>query len=310
MVFSFFVVTVISVRRADLSLIGVAAVWGSSYLVVKHSTAGADASVVLFWRYALAAIACVLLVVASGTRTTRHEWRAGIPLGLAQAAMLVLETYGVRHTSASNAGVLISVTIILTLLLDAWSRGVGVPRQLLAAASVCVLGVAVIAARGGLAAPRSGDLLVLGAAVVRAGHVVLIGRISREVPLRPLHLTATQTMVGTAVIAPFALTHPTPALADSPWWGQMVYLALGCGVFAFLTQAWAVHRSSPTRAGLLLGTEPVWAVVIAVSIGGEALSSAAVIGAALVVGGCWWGQRVEVRQRIPHIRERAMKVNA
>ena len=35
-------------------------------------------------------------------------------------------------------------------------------------------------------------------------------------------------------------------------------------VFAFLAQTWAVQNSSASRASLLLGTEPVWAVAVGI----------------------------------------------
>ncbi|MFJ4848647.1 MULTISPECIES: DMT family transporter [unclassified Streptomyces] len=52
-----------------------------------------------------------------------------------------------------------------------------------------------------------------------------------------------------------------------------LHLALMCGVFAFLAQTWAVQRTSANRASLLLGTEPVRAVVFRTALGGERLSA-------------------------------------
>ena len=77
----------------------------------------------------------------------------------------------------------------------------------------------------------------------------------------------------------------------------MLYLALGCSVFAFLVQLWAIRRTSAARASLLLGTEPVWAVLIGVGIAGEHLTAIAVAGITLVLAGTYYGQRVEADHR-------------
>jgi drug/metabolite transporter (DMT)-like permease len=77
----------------------------------------------------------------------------------------------------------------------------------------------------------------------------------------------------------------------------MAYLALFCSVFAFVAQTWAVRRTSASRASLLLGTEPVWAVAAGVALGGEHLAAPAIAGAALMLGGTYWGQAIERAHR-------------
>lgn len=104
-------------RRTDAVLLLVAIVWGSSYLSAQTATSALPVLLVLFARYALSALACLGVVAVPGRgprRWTREELRAGVPLGLTQAAVLVVETYGVAHTSAANAGLIISLTIVLT----------------------------------------------------------------------------------------------------------------------------------------------------------------------------------------------------
>lgn len=104
------------VRRTDAVLLLVAIVWGSSYLSAQTATAALPVLLVLFARYFLSAFACLGLVLSrrGSRRWTRDELRAGVPLGLTQAAVLVVETYGVAHTTAANAGLIISLTIVLT----------------------------------------------------------------------------------------------------------------------------------------------------------------------------------------------------
>ncbi|MGW0913642.1 DMT family transporter [Streptomyces sp. NPDC002784] len=291
------------VRRTDAVLLLVAIVWGSSYLSAQTATAALPVLLVLFARYALSALACLGVVLSRRgvRRWTRDELRAGVPLGLTQAAVLIVETYGVAHTTAANAGLIISLTIVLTPLLDRAGRSGGMPAAFYAATGVCVLAVALLMSGNGFHAPRLGDLLMLGAALIRAGHVVLVGRLTVGRAIRPLQLTTVQTLVGTVLFLPALAGSglPTLARADAATWTQLVYLALFCSVFAFLAQTWAVQRTSASRASLLLGTEPLWAVAVGIALGGEHLTALTGLGAALMLTGTYWGQAVERAHRPP-----------
>lgn len=288
-------------RRTDAVLLLVAIVWGSSYLSAQTATSALPVLLVLFARYALSALACLGVVAARGRgprRWTREELRAGVPLGLTQAAVLVVETYGVAHTSAANAGLIISLTIVLTPLLDRTGHRGGLPPAFYAAAGVSVLAVGLLMAGNGFHAPRLGDLLMLAAAVVRAGHMALVGRLTAGRAIRPLHLTTVQTLVGTALfLAPAARELPTLAHAGPAIWAQLLYLALFCSVFAFLAQTWAVQRTSASRASLLLGTEPIWAAAVGVALGGEHFTVLTGLGALMMLTGTYWGQSVERAHR-------------
>lgn len=287
-------------RRTDAVLLLVALVWGSSYLSAQTAASALPVLLVLFARYALAALPCLGLVAARGGLRgwTRDEVRVGLPLGVTQAAVLIVETYGVAHTTAANAGLIISLTIVLTPLLDRAGRRSGPPPAFFAAAGVCVLAVGLLMSGNGFHAPRLGDLLMLAAACVRAVHVALVGRLTAGRAIRPLHLTTVQTLVGTALfLVPAARDLPALARADAATWTQLVYLALFCSVFAFLVQTWAVQRTSASRASLLLGTEPVWAAAVGIALGGEHLTPLTALGAALMVTGTYWGQAVERAHR-------------
>ncbi|MEK2476812.1 DMT family transporter [Streptomyces noursei] len=286
-------------RRTDAVLLLVALVWGSSYLAAKTATVALPVLAVLFARYAISALACGALVASrrQGRRWTRAEVRVGSLLGVTQATVLVLETYGVAHTSAANAGLIISLTIVLTPLLDrTGSRRL--PRTFFLAAGLCVVAVGLLTSSTGLHAPRLGDVLMLAAAVVRAGHVALVGRLTVGRPMDPLHLTTVQTIMGSSLFLPLAFTHLTDLVHSSATtWAQLIYLALFCSVFAFLAQTWAVQGTSASRASLLLGTEPIWAVAIGISVGGERLTLWAALGAVLMIAGTYWGQAIERTHR-------------
>jgi len=284
-------------------LLGVAVVWGSSYLAAKVVAADVGVLPTLALRYGGSALALGAMVAVAAVRGRRPvgaaELRLGLLLGLSQAAVLALETFGVAGTSATNAGLLIATTILLTSVVDGVASRRFLPPAFFGACLVALVGVALLVSGGGFRTPTRGDLLVLAAAVVRAGHVTALGRLTRARPVDLVGLTFVQATVGTVL---FAVADPTGVLrtvatAGPAQWAGIAHLALACSVFAFRAQTWAVRRTSASRASLLLGTEPLWAVVVGVALAGEVLGVAGAAGAALLLLGTTAGQRVEADAR-------------
>ena len=80
-------------------------------------------------------------------------------------------------------------------------------------------------------------------------------------------------------------------------WAGTLFLALFCSVFAFVAQLWAIRQTSASRSTLLLATEPIWAVFIAVWFGGETLALVGILGAVVIIVSTYIGQGIESRHR-------------
>ncbi|WP_404954670.1 DMT family transporter [Streptomyces sp. 147326] len=285
-------------RLADLPVLAVAVVWGGSYLAAKGITTSHTVIAVLVLRFALV---LPVLAVAGWSRLralSAVQLRSAGLLGLVLGGIFLLETYGVVHTSATNAGLIISLTMIFTPLAEAAVRRQAPSAGFLGAAAVSVAGVVLLTQGAGFTAPGLGDLLILGAALARTLHVLLMARIEAVQDADALSLTTVQ--LGGAVLV-FALLAAVPGTGASPWaaaadfgaaeWAGLAFLSVFCTLFAFFVQMWAVRRTSPSRVSLLLGTEPLWAAVAGIAIGGEHLGPFGYAGAALVLAGTAWGRR-------------------
>lgn len=287
--------------RVDAVLLLVAMVWGGSYLGAKVLTEQASVTAVLALRFLVAALALLLIwsVRRREGRPSRDELVVGVILGVTQAAILWLETLGVAFTSATNAGLIISLTIILTPLLESVAARTWLPRPFFIAAVMAVVGVTLLVSGNGFRAPNVGDLLILGAALVRSLHVTMVGRLTRGRSYSTITLTLIQAVVGAVVFCAAdgpGVLQAVVGFGPAAWLG-VLYLGLACSVFAFLAQMWAIRRTSAARASLLMGTEPVWAVLVGVTLGSETLGLMGALGAALIVAGTYWGQRTEAGHR-------------
>lgn len=283
---------------ADLPVLLVAVVWGGSYLAAKGITTTHTVIAVLVLRFALV---LPVLVVAGWSRLralTPARLRGAGALGLVLGGIFLLETYGVVHTSATNAGLIISLTMIFTPLAEAAVRRRAPSATFLGAATLSVGGVVLLTQGAGFTTPSAGDLLILGAALARTVHVLLMARIKAVQEADSLSLTTVQ--LGSAV-AVFAVLAALPGTGASPWaaaagfgpaqWAGLAFLSVFCTLFAFFVQMWAVRRTSPSRVSLLLGTEPLWAAAAGIAIGGEQVGPAGLAGVVLVLAGTAWGRR-------------------
>ena len=286
----------------DLLLLLVAIIWGSSYLAAKNLTGTVGVSVILSLRFLITTLAlAVIWLIWHRRRTTRREVAVGVVLGFTLAAVLLLETHGIAGTSATNAGLIISLVVVFTPLTESIAFRVKVPRAVFAAGIVAVVGVGLLVSGNGFAAPGPGDMLILAAAVVRAVHVTAVSALNRGRGFSALNLTLAQSAVCAAVytLADYRGVFQAVQGFELREWSGVLYLGLACSVFAFLVQTWAIQQTSGSRASLLMGTEPIWAVLIGLTIGRETLGAPGVIGAALIILGTYIGLRAEARHRIP-----------
>jgi hypothetical protein len=100
---------------------------------------------------------------------------------------------------------------------------------------------------------------VLGAAVVRAMHVVSMQKLTGGQTVDSLHVTAVQlgtcALLFTAGSLVYGESIPRYLSRLDPWRETMfLYLVLVCTVFAFFVQIWAVRRTSPSRVSPQPGT--------------------------------------------------------
>ena len=275
---------------ADAAVLGVAIVWGASYPVAKAALAFVPVLLLIAIRFGVSTVTMGIVARREILVARPDDLLRGAALGLILALIFLAETFGVASTTASNAAFIISLCTLLTPLLDhALARSLP-PAGIVAGACLSCAGVAVLS--GGLSSLGSGDALMLVAAALRACMVVATQRVMARRKLSSAALTSVQSAVVAAVAITIMLAtdHAVPVVpARLDFWLAVAFLSLFCTVGAFYIQNAAVRRTSPTRVGFLMGTEPVFASLIAVTLFGEALRGATILGGLLVLAGTGLG---------------------
>jgi drug/metabolite transporter (DMT)-like permease len=276
---------------ADLAVLGVAVVWGASYPVAKGALEYMPVLVLLFYRFTLTALLMSAVAFRDLRAACSADLRAGALLGGILSAIFLAETWGVSMTTATNTALIISLCTILTPFLEFGLQRRLPPAGIMCGGVVAVIGVIVLS--GGMGALGFGDLLVLCAAGLRAVMVVSTKRLMEGSRLSSAALTAVQAATVAGVILTLLLAQSGPqgllVSADINGWASVAFLSLFCTVGAFYVQNMAVRRTSPTRVGFLMGTEPLFGFALAWALLSEPATPAALCGAGLIVAGTFLG---------------------
>jgi drug/metabolite transporter (DMT)-like permease len=212
---------------------------------------------------------------------------------------MTFETNAIALTSATNSGLIISLSIIFTPIIEGAVNKFWLPRNFFVAAGGAIMGVGFLVGGGGFQEPNLGDFLMLIAAVLRAGYQVAQGKLTFGRKVDNLNMTVFQTLSAGLIflVVDPAGTVSAAAAYGAKEWALMAFLILFCTIYGFFAMTWGIRKTSASRIALLQGTEPVWAVVIAVIIGGESMGPLGLLGAVLIIGSCYWGLGLEQRAR-------------
>jgi drug/metabolite transporter (DMT)-like permease len=265
-----------------LALIGVAAVWGATFVVVKDAVARYPLYAFLGLRFAIAVVAFVAIVPSSVRMLRLPVLRIGVLAGVFLTAGYIFQTWGLQDTSASKAAFITGMFVVITpalqaLLLRRPPRVFTVAGVVLAVAGLWLL------SGGDAAGWNVGDTRVLLCAFAYSGHLIVLGSLGRAHDVRPLTLVQLATVAlacGAVSLATEPIALPGEA---SVWWALGITGVFGSAA-AFAIQTYAQRFLSPSKTALILISEPAFGGLFG-WWAGERLGIGGVAGSALILGG-------------------------
>jgi len=285
---------------AALLLLAVTAVWGSTFAMTKDVVEEVPVMDFLAVRFLLAAVVVAALFPRSLRGLSAVTLRRGVVLGLLYGVAQVAQTVGLQHTAASVSGFVTGMYVVCTPLLAAVLLREHLSAATWAAVPLATAGLAVLSLRG--VALGFGEAVTLVAAVVYALHIVALGAWST--PEEAIRVSVVQLVViallGFVVGAPGGVTLPQ----STGVWLQVVYMAVFAAGLALAAQTWAQAHLPPTRAAIIMCTEPVFAAFFAIVIGGESMTSRLLVGGGIVLAAMLLaevGPRRHVESEVPHL---------
>jgi len=255
------------------------AAWGSSFFLTKDLLTTVPAADFLAVRFTLAAAVMTAVLWRHLRALSRRDVLAGVFLGTLYGVAQILQTYGLALTSASRSGFITGMYVILTPIFGALLLRARIGAATWLASVVSLAGLAVLSL--GSVGWGAGESLTFACAVLYAGHILGLGAASRAG--NTLGLSAVQLIVVALACTVAAVPTGIVLPATPGGWTSLLYLSLVCGAAAMWAQTWGQAHLSPTRAAIVMTTEPVFAAAFAIAFGGESLTWRLALGGALVL---------------------------
>lgn len=268
---------------ADLGLVGVTVIWGSTFIIVKDALGGIGPFEFVFLRFAIGFLALLALFHRRLRAFGPAEWRAGVVIGLFLFLGYAFQTVGLQLTTASKAGFITGLSVLIVPLLALIFLRHGISLGVLVGLALAPIGLWLLSFDG-QASFGTGDLLVLACAVAFAAHITSISAYAPKYD--PLGLSIVQVGV-VALLAGLAaalverpLVVPAPAAMFGAAYTGLLATAVVLGV-----QNSIQRFTTPTHTALIFSLEPVFAAFFAYLVAGETLGPRGLLGGALILAG-------------------------
>jgi drug/metabolite transporter (DMT)-like permease len=277
------------VRRGDVArLVGLAAIWGASFVFIRVVAAPLGP-----WWTATGRVLLAGVVLAGWLALSRQparfaqRWRTYLFVGVVSSAMpFVLYAHAALTLPASYMVVLNAMTPLFAAVLAAAFLGERLTAIKLVGIALGVAGVVLVSGAGTIA--LGGPVVAAIGACVAATLCYAIGGVwmkRHAADLPPSAVAAWSQLLAGLVLLPVALRSPPPGPLTATVLGNLVALALLSSAVAYLLYFRLIRDIGPTRTLTVTFLMPAFGMLFGTLFLGETLHAAMLAGAALILVG-------------------------
>lgn len=270
-------------RKALLLALTIPLAWGTSYTFMAMAMADVQPVTVVALRCGLAFL---LMVFPFAKYLKNMDSRAYIYSAVSGLLLFLVYTglvYGVAATSASVAGFLTSLTVILVPLIHSIVIRKLPPVSIMLGVVIVTIGLYLINGSS-LEGLNLGAAACLGAAFLYAVHILLTARFVQVVNSVTIGIAQMGFAALFATLLAFVVE--TPCLpATTEGWTGILGLAVFCSAYGFVMQAVVQKYISPEVTGFVFSLEPISSAAFAYLLLGENMGVMGYIGAAFIFAG-------------------------
>ncbi len=279
-------------QKANLVLVLLALIWGSMFIITKNILKVMSPFTLAALRFTIAAVILSIifykkLPLLLGRRIGAHC----AVLGILNAAAALLQTAGLRFTSASNSAFITSLSVLLVPFLSAVIAGKRPRRSSAVGVVIAFAGLCLITGGPGTEL-NIGDLLTFFCAVSVAFYIVFVSVFVRDG--EGLLLSVGQQIVSALVCIFVLMFFAEPVFGNAAFHPALIpgllYIGGICTAFNNTVQVFVQKHVSPVSVALILLLEPVFALAFALFVRGpdgtvEVLTLGKAAGSLLIVLG-------------------------
>ena len=294
-----------SPRAAQFALIFITMIWGSTFLAVQYALNFSSPMFFVGCRFAVAALAILLISINSIRGLTLKETLAGSAIGVVIAMGYGTQTIALQTILSSESAFLTALYVPLVPLL-LWLLFRKKPHFMTwIGALFAFLGLVFLTGNGfGAIQLNFGQALTLLGSIAIALEIIFISHFAPKVNTR--RVTVLQLIFASLFCFLMA-----PILGESQLPGFHWHLAgilVGLGIASACIQLvmnWAQEMVDPSQAAIIYAGEPIWASLFG-RMAGERLPALALLGGLMVVLGVIaseWKPKFFRKEKIEELKE-------
>lgn len=277
----------ISKRQAVAELGFAGILWGFGFVATVWALRAFTPVETLVWRFVLATLLGEILYLIFHGRarfTAMQDFKKAFPAGFFLGGMLLLQTIGLKYTTATKSGFITCLYVILVPLFNSLflkSRS-GWLNYFLAMMALVGTFLLMGSHRESL---NVGDLWTLACSVFASFHIIYIGRVSNKIG-EAFRFNNFQSSWALIFLAPLLLTQNSVNVVTSDWraWVGLLSLGLCSSVIAFYLQVRSQKVLTDSTASMLFLLESPIAATFGILLLDERLSTTQALGALVILG--------------------------
>jgi len=272
----------VKIIKADLSLLFIVIIWGTTFPLMKIALKNVNPFHFISFRFI---IAFIILTAILNTRLKNISYRTikiGLFLGLWLFFGFAFQIYGLQFTTASRSGFITGLSVIIVPVLSIFILKDKPSLSSWMGVLLALVGMYFLTGFSEIGF-NIGDFYTFFCAVSIALQIVFLSKyIINEDPLIITWLQiATVMILGT--IVSFFEQSSAPIQLNSI--AVILYTGIFATALAIFVQSKAQQFTTSTHAGLLFSMEPVFGALFSFLILGEKLTIIGLIGGALIFAG-------------------------
>jgi drug/metabolite transporter (DMT)-like permease len=268
--------------RAEGAIVVAALLFGVTFVLVQDAIEDITPTAYVTLRFTVGAAALAPFAYVLARRhavSAKLLWRAGAIAGALLFVAYTFQTVGLQYTEASTSAFITGLYSAFTPIVEAVVRRRVPPPMVCVGIAIATLGLFFLT--GAELALGRGELLTLGCAITFAVWIVYQGGYANRLPAIPF--MAAQMVVLAGVSLPSTAATGIGELTALALFAA-VFTGVACSSVALTLQLYGQRRVSPSRAGLILLLEPVFAGIAGYVVG-ERLGALRLAGAAAILVG-------------------------
>ena len=272
------------IALGDLMMLAATMIFGAMTIFSKQILAELEVFNMVALRFLIAFAACLLVFHKRYRRLDKETFLHSGVLGTFLFISYLCMVLGCKYTTASNAGFMMSLVAFFTPLIILVQEHIVPGRVQIVSIIITIIGVGLMCLSGRLTLNK-GDLICICCAFFYAFQMLYTERYAKKHD--PIVLGTFQLIFVSvyAFIFSFALEHSFRLPQSPAGWGQLMYLALGCGALGFILQTAAEKYSSADHATIIYASQPVFVALFSFLMLGEQITLRQIIGIVVVFVG-------------------------